>query len=381
MFRRALTLTLAALALAAILIGWATPARGASRVEITSDTVTMVNDLIARVNTERVNRGLAALAMDPTLTTRSQQWANRLRDQNNGQPHSDANANEIITASANTARVHTMFMNADSSRRALLGTGITRIGAGVACGQPTMWAVIQFSNDAGDPSPPNGDTPPRDPVVGDDADPAYACPAPETTTTEAPPPETTVPPGPPITAPPPPAPTIPAPGQASLTIAPTESPAGQPAVISAAGSCPTAGSHALAMLNANNTVIVAVTTERQSFGAGTALSLTVPAYLPPAAYNVTLTCADRAQATIVHTRIDPTTATTSGPGTDNDASGDAELGSTNVIRGNRTAFDNPPADSGIGAIGLLIPVAVVALSAGGAALIRRRRAEDDDLDF
>ncbi len=142
----------------------------------------IAREIVDRVNAERRERGLAALAWNGALASVATRWSEQMAS--TGRPeHQDLSAllereelagfrglgENIFTASAPVpaGSMHVGWMESDGHRRNVLNPGWNRIGVGVHCAADgSVWATQQFGRtvDADVPEV-SEEMPPQQPIV------------------------------------------------------------------------------------------------------------------------------------------------------------------------------------------------------------------------
>ena len=130
----------------------------------TGGTTTSGNDLLDRINAERVLRGAAPLRWDPELAEVANAWSHTMS--RSSLHHSDLDAvivgldtqhvalgENIYWGSeftANTASAHVWFMGSTGHRSTMLDPAYTVAGIGVACVDGNIWVTELFGRPATD---------------------------------------------------------------------------------------------------------------------------------------------------------------------------------------------------------------------------------------
>ena len=154
-------------------LGWTMPA----------DHLDLAMDVFARVNEERVARGLAALSWHPGLAALAENWSlTMIQDVYEHSPEGYlahpqfAGAGENIAMGQRTTdEVHVDWMESDGHRANILRPEFSAMGVGIVCrADGRMWATQVFGLPHGVPADFDAATPPTEPVVRRDA--GIACP-------------------------------------------------------------------------------------------------------------------------------------------------------------------------------------------------------------
>jgi uncharacterized protein YkwD len=139
-------------------------------------------DLVARLNAERVARGLRPVTVDPQLTQAARGWSQTM-GQRDTMFHSDLStwSAGYVAIAENVAwetspgltsgDMHAMWMHSDGHRHNILAPNVDRVGVGVACVNGKLWGTERFASVT---SPNFGGMPPVNPIVRADRG-ALAC--------------------------------------------------------------------------------------------------------------------------------------------------------------------------------------------------------------
>jgi uncharacterized protein YkwD len=140
---------------------------GATRVQ------QIENDLVARLNAERIARGLRPVAVDPGLAQSARGWSQTM-GQGNTMFHSNLStwSTGYVAIAENVAwetspgltagDMHAMWMHSDGHRHNILAPNVDRVGIGVACVNGKLWGTERFASTT---SPNFGGMPPANPIV------------------------------------------------------------------------------------------------------------------------------------------------------------------------------------------------------------------------
>jgi hypothetical protein len=167
-----------------------------------ADAQDPATDFVARINAERANAGLPALAVAGDLADVARRHTERMAAENRlyHNPNLGSEVSnwqrltENVGRGGSVANLHTAFMSSASHRANILDAQVTQVGVGVVVAGDTMWVTQVFRLPQSAPAP------------------APAPPAP------APSPAAPAPPAPA----PPPAPAAPAPAMVSVRIVPAD---------------------------------------------------------------------------------------------------------------------------------------------------------------
>lgn len=106
----------------------------------------------ALINSERGSSGLGLLAQDSTLTAKAEAWAVKMAAAGRAS-HSDLSQDsgsnwtkiaENVGRAGSVAEMHRLFMNSAEHRTAILNSGFTRFGTGVAVADGKYFVVQVF---------------------------------------------------------------------------------------------------------------------------------------------------------------------------------------------------------------------------------------------
>lgn len=125
-------------------------------------------DLFARLNDERAQRGLPALAWDGDLAAMATDWAGHMAAHGIGHnPGLPGDVGENVAAGHGVSSgVHSGWMGSDGHRRNLLSPGYGTVGIGIVCSEGRIFAVADFRLAPG--SGGVGGTPPAQPFARGD---------------------------------------------------------------------------------------------------------------------------------------------------------------------------------------------------------------------
>jgi len=106
----------------------------------------------ALINSERGNAGLGLLAQDQTLTAKAEAWAAKMAaagtashsDLSQGSGSNWTKIAENVGRAGSIAEMHQLFMESPKHREAILNSGYTRFGTGVAVADGQYFVVQLF---------------------------------------------------------------------------------------------------------------------------------------------------------------------------------------------------------------------------------------------
>src|SRR4051812_4078575 len=133
----------------------------------------IVFDLVARLNSERVARGLRPVVADAQLSQGARAWSVTM-GQRNAMFHSDLRswmggypgvAENVAWESSpgmTSGDMHAMWMRSDGHRHNMLAPNVDRVGIGIACINGKLWGTERFGSTS---SGNFGGMPPAAPIV------------------------------------------------------------------------------------------------------------------------------------------------------------------------------------------------------------------------
>jgi hypothetical protein len=146
-----------------------------------SDPVTMEQDFVQRINTERVERGLSSLSVSPELVAEARRWSEVMADEDDLYHNPSKQISGLIVAEnvglgPNVSLLHKHFMASDGHRYNILLPDVAEVGVGIAIRDHKVWVTQLFRLPhpptpepvpVPKPSPTPTSTPTRVPVVED----------------------------------------------------------------------------------------------------------------------------------------------------------------------------------------------------------------------